>query len=99
MLAPQLVNPESLAPAPRACSEVQGREAMVRKAAHLLAQWRGLAPCPEAEDWQTAARQIDELLRVCDAALDSQSRAAGHRHTAVAIRAYIVSRDTVISSS
>jgi hypothetical protein len=75
MLAPQLVNPESLGPPPRAYSEVQGREAMVRKAAHLLAQWRGLAPCPEAEDWLTAARQIDELLRVCDAALDSQSRA------------------------
>ena len=79
MLAPQLVNPRSLAPPQRACSEVQGREAMIRKAAHLLAQWRGVAPSPGAEDWQTAERQIDELLRVCDAALDSQSRAAGHR--------------------
>jgi hypothetical protein len=75
MLAPQLVNPESLAPPQRACSEVQGRAAMIRKAALLLAQWRGLAPCPEAEDWLTAGRQIDELLRVCRAALDSRSRA------------------------
>jgi len=61
MLAPQLVNPRSLAPPQRACSEVQGREAMIRKAAHLLAQWRGLAPSPGAEDWQTAERQIDEV--------------------------------------
>ncbi len=75
MLASQLVNPGSLAPPQRTCSEVQGREAMIRKAAHLLAQWRGLAPSPEAEDWLTAERQIDELLRVCDAALDSRSRA------------------------
>jgi hypothetical protein len=75
MLASQLVNPGGLAPAQRACSEFQGREAMIRKAAHLLAQWRGLAPSPEAEDWLTAERQVDELLRVCDAALDSQYRA------------------------
>jgi hypothetical protein len=75
MLAPQLVDPESLAPPPRACSEGSGTRGDGPQAAHLLAQWRGLAPCPEAEDWLTAARQIDELLRVCDAALDSQSRA------------------------
>jgi hypothetical protein len=47
---------------------------MIRKAAHLLAQWRGLAPGPEPEDWLTAARQIDELLCVCRAALDSHPR-------------------------
>ena len=62
---------------------------MIRKAAYLLAQWRGLVPAPEPEDWLTAARQIDELLRVCRAALDSRSRRAiRRRHAAVAVRAY-----------
>ena len=75
MLAPQLVNPGRLAPPQRIAGEDEGREAMIRKAAHLLAQWRGLVPGPEPEDWLTAARQIDELLRVCRATLDSRSGA------------------------
>ena len=69
---------------------------MIRKAAHLLAQWRGLAPSPGAEDWQTAERQIDELLRVCDAALDSPSRARPVTDSNPRIHSQ---RDTVISSS
>jgi hypothetical protein len=73
MLAPQLVNPRSLGPPQRTASEGQGREAMIRKAAYLLAQWRGLVPGPEPEDWRTAERQIDELLRVCGAALHSRA--------------------------
>jgi hypothetical protein len=77
MVAPQLVNPASPTPAQRACGDGPGREAMIRKAAHLLAQWRGLAcgPKPAPEDWLTAARQIDELLRVCRGALDARAHA------------------------
>jgi hypothetical protein len=75
MLAPQLVDPGTLAPAQRTPREGRGREAMIRKAAHLLAQWRGLVPGPEPEDWRTAERQIDELLRVCGAALECRARA------------------------
>ena len=71
MTASPRVNPGSLAP--RACGKGQGREAMIRKAAYLLARWRGLRPGPEPEDWRTAERQIDELLRVCAAALDSRA--------------------------
>ena len=71
MVPPQLVSPGSLPPSPCTTGESRGREVMIRKAAHLLAQWRGLVPGPEPEDWLTAARQIDELLRVCRAALDS----------------------------
>lgn len=76
MLAPQLVNPGGPpVPPQRTVGESEGREAMIRKAAYRLAQWRGLVPGPEPEDWLTAAQQIDELLRVCRAALDSRSRA------------------------
>jgi Protein of unknown function (DUF2934) len=75
MLATQPVDPGNLAPSQRSTSEGQGREAMIRKAAYLLAQWRGLRPRPEPEDWLTAARQIDELLRICRAALDARSGA------------------------
>ncbi|HUL18984.1 MAG TPA: DUF2934 domain-containing protein [Steroidobacteraceae bacterium] len=77
MVAPQFVNPATSTPAQRACGDGQAREAMIRKAAQLLAQWRGLAsgPQPDPEDWLTAARQIDELLRVCRGALDTRARA------------------------
>jgi DUF2934 family protein len=77
MVVAQLVNPASPTPAQHACGDGQGREAMIRKAAQLLAQWRGLAsgPEPEPEDWLTAARQIDELLRVCRGALDARAHA------------------------
>ena len=75
MLAPQPMNPGNPAPSQRSASEGEGREAMIRKAACLLAQWRGLRPGPEPEDWLTAARQIDELLRICRAALDARSGA------------------------
>jgi hypothetical protein len=73
MLAPQFVNSGSQPSRQCAGTEGHGREAMIRKAAHLLARWRGLEPGPAPEDWLTAERQIDELLRVCGAALDSRS--------------------------
>jgi hypothetical protein len=76
-MATQFINPAPPTPAQRACGDGQGREALIRKAAHLLAQWRGLTsgPEPEPEDWLTAARQIDELLRVCRGALDARGQA------------------------
>jgi Protein of unknown function (DUF2934) len=74
MRAQEFVSPQRLPPPQGAGTGECGREAMIRKAAYLLAQWRGFATGPEPRDWLTAARQIDELLRVSRAALGSRSR-------------------------
>ena len=75
MLAPQFAHPGSPLPRRAGNDQVRGREAMIRKAAYLLARWRGRERAPQPEDVAAAERQIDELLRVCGATLDSRAHA------------------------
>ncbi len=75
MQAAQLGSPASWVPPQGPTGAGEEREAMIRKAAQLLARWRGLEPGPEPEDWRTAAAQIDELLRVSRAALEARAGA------------------------